>query len=83
MALSPDLTLDELRLAMAGDVAAAAVFDGWSAAAVASAAEVLGVNPAVAAIAFEGSNPSIPATHCCFALGAYNRAFRRLSAAWQ
>lgn len=54
-ALSPDLTLDELRLAMAGEVAAAAVFDGWSAAAVESAAAVLGVNPAVAAIAFEGS----------------------------
>lgn len=55
MALSPDLTLDELRLAMAGEVAAAAVFDGWSAAAVESAAEALGVNPAVAAVAFEGT----------------------------
>lgn len=52
--LSPDLTLDELRLAMADEVAAAAVFDGWSAAAVESAAQVLGVNPAVAAVAFEG-----------------------------
>lgn len=53
--LSQDLTLDELRLAVAGEVAAAAVFDGWSAAAVESAAHALGVNPAVAAIAFEGS----------------------------
>ncbi|HMP56441.1 MAG TPA: COQ9 family protein [Novosphingobium sp.] len=52
--LSPDLTLDELRLAMAGEVAAAAVFDGWSAAAVASAADVLGVNTDIAAVAFKG-----------------------------
>lgn len=51
-ALPADLTLDELRLAMAGEVASAAVFDGWGAAAVASAADVLGVDRNVAGVAF-------------------------------
>ena len=47
-----DLTLDELRLALAPAIADAAVFDGWSKAAVASAAKTLGADPAVAALAF-------------------------------
>jgi ubiquinone biosynthesis protein COQ9 len=46
------LTLPELRLALAPALAEAAMFDGWSAAAVAHAAEVEGVDPAIAALAF-------------------------------
>ncbi|MBC2666028.1 COQ9 family protein [Novosphingobium flavum] len=49
-----DLTLDELRLALAPGVAGAAVFDGWSTEAVDNAAAALGVAPAVARIAFPG-----------------------------
>lgn len=49
-----DLTLDELRLAMAPTVAEAAIFDGWSADAVAAAANDLAVDPDVAALAFPG-----------------------------
>lgn len=47
-----DLTLPELRLFLAPDVAAAAVFDGWTDVAVEQAAEGHGVNPAVARLAF-------------------------------
>jgi ubiquinone biosynthesis protein COQ9 len=47
-------TLDDLRKALAPHVAAAAVFDGWSDAAVASAAASQGVDPALAAYAFKG-----------------------------
>ncbi|WP_374408504.1 COQ9 family protein [Pelagerythrobacter sp.] len=54
MALSADLTLDELRVALAPAVADAAVFDGWSDAAVRSAAEAEGVDPDVAALAYNG-----------------------------
>lgn len=50
----PDLTLDELRLALAPGLAEAAAFDGWTGEAVASAAAGIGVDPAVAAIAFPG-----------------------------
>lgn len=49
-----DLTVDELRLALAPRIAAAAAFDGWSAEAVANAAGEAGVDPAVAAYAFRG-----------------------------
>ena len=49
-----DLTLDELRLALAPAVASAAIFDGWSKTAVATAARSEGVDPAVAALAFSG-----------------------------
>lgn len=49
-----DLTLDELRLAMAPTVAEAAIFDGWSADAVAAAANDLGVDADVAALAYPG-----------------------------
>lgn len=51
-----DMTLDEIRLELAGEVALSAVFDGWSAAAVLAAAEAQGVNPAVAAAAFPGGS---------------------------
>lgn len=51
--ISPDATLDEIRLALAPAVAEAAVFDGWSDEAVESAARQQGVDPAVAAYAFK------------------------------
>lgn len=49
-----DMTLDELRLALAPQIAAAAVFDGWSDAALAVAAEDAGVKPEVARLAYPG-----------------------------
>ena len=49
-----DLTLDELRLALAPRLAEAAVFDGWTEAAVNNAAQGQGVAPATARIAFPG-----------------------------
>ncbi len=49
-----DMTLDELRLALAPQIAAAAVFDGWSDAALSLAAEDNGVKPEVARMAFPG-----------------------------
>ncbi len=54
MADAADLTVEEIRLLLAPKIAAAAVFDGWSAAAVAGAAAQAGVDPAVAAYAFSG-----------------------------
>ena len=47
-----DLPLDDLRLALAPAIAEAAVFDGWSEAAVVSAAEAAGVSADVALYAF-------------------------------
>ena len=49
-----DLTLDELRLAMAPKVAEAAIFDGWGDDAVAAAANDLQVDPDVAALVYPG-----------------------------
>ncbi len=49
-----NLTLDELRLELAPEIAAAAGFDGWSAEAVESAAAALGCNLRVALAAFPG-----------------------------
>ena len=49
-----DLTLDELRLALAPAVADAAIFDGWRQEAVDNAALAHGVKPEVARIAFPG-----------------------------
>lgn len=49
-----DLTLDELRLALAPAIADAAVFDGWSDAALVSACEMTGVDPDVARLAYPG-----------------------------
>lgn len=48
-----DMTLDELRLELAGEVASSAVFDGWSEAAVDNAAMARGADPRVARIAFD------------------------------
>ena len=54
MAQAADLTLDELRLELAQPVAESAIFDGWSDAALVSAAEAKGVDPAIARLAFPG-----------------------------
>ena len=54
MAVSPDLTLDELRIALAPAVADSAVFDGWTDLAVANAANLQGADPEVARFAFKG-----------------------------
>lgn len=52
--LPPDPTLDEIRLALAPLVAENAAFDGWNLSAVESAAQTLGIAPAIAEIAFPG-----------------------------
>jgi len=49
-----DRTLDELRLALAPEIAAAAAFDGWTDAALEQAASLAGVPLAVARLAFAG-----------------------------
>lgn len=49
-----DMTLAEIRLALAPQIAADAAFDGWSLAAAESAATAAGVDPATARIAFPG-----------------------------
>ena len=54
MAVSSDLTLAELRIALAPAVAEAAVFDGWTPLAVTNAADIEGVDPEVAKFAFKG-----------------------------
>jgi ubiquinone biosynthesis protein COQ9 len=50
--VADDRTLDELRIALAPEIARAAVFDGWSDAALIQAAALAGVDPAVARLAF-------------------------------
>ena len=54
MAAAADMTLDELRLHLAPQIAAAAIFDGWSDAALLGASQAAGVDPAVARLAFPG-----------------------------
>ena len=49
-----DLTLDELRVALAPAIADAAIFDGWSDAALDMAAAQMDVDPDVARLAFKG-----------------------------
>ena len=51
-----DLTLDELRLALAPGIAEAAVFDGWTAEALDMAADQLGADRDVARLAFKGES---------------------------
>ena len=58
MAISPDLTLDELRIALAPAIADAAVFDGWTPLAVINAAAAEGVDPEVAKFAFKAEGLS-------------------------
>lgn len=57
MTIDKDATLDEIRLALAPEVATAAMFDGWSDAALVSAAESAGIDPAVARLAFPAKGP--------------------------
>lgn len=59
MAISADLTLDALRAALAHAVADAAVFDGWTRAAVVAAAEAEGADPAVAVLAFKADGTDV------------------------
>ncbi len=47
-----DMTLDELRVALAPDIAASAIFDGWNETALIAAAEMAGVDVDVAKLAF-------------------------------
>lgn len=54
MTQAADLTLDELRLRLAPLIAEAAIFDGWSDAALVNASTAQGVDPAVARLAFSG-----------------------------
>lgn len=56
IAAAADLTLDELRLALAPAIADGAVFDGWTDAALVSAAAMDGVDPDVARLAFPGGS---------------------------
>ncbi|MEE4201773.1 COQ9 family protein [Erythrobacter sp.] len=55
MTASPDfadMTLDELRLALAPDIAASAIFDGWNETALVAAAEMAGADVDIAKLAF-------------------------------
>ncbi|MEP0392439.1 MAG: COQ9 family protein [Erythrobacter sp.] len=47
-----DMTLDELRVALAPEIAASAVFDGWNETALVAAAEMVGADVDVAKLAF-------------------------------
>jgi ubiquinone biosynthesis protein COQ9 len=47
-----DMTLDELAIALGPEIAASAVFDGWNDTALEAAAEMAGVDPDVARLAF-------------------------------
>ena len=46
-----DMTLDELRIALAPDIAASAIFDGWNETALVAAAEMAGADVDVAKLA--------------------------------
>ncbi len=50
----PDMTLEELRIALAPDIAASAIFDGWNETALEAAAEMAGADVDVAKLAFKG-----------------------------
>ena len=52
-----ELTLDELRVALAPDIAASAIFDGWNETALVAAAEMAGCDIDVARLAFPGAKP--------------------------
>jgi len=52
--IAQDATLDEIRLALAPEIAAQAVFDGWGDEALLAAAEMTGLDPALARLAFKG-----------------------------
>ena len=52
--LSFDPTLDEIRAALAPEIAVHAAFDGWNDTAVMAAAQEMGVDPDIAKLAFKG-----------------------------
>jgi len=52
-----DMTLDELRIALAPDIAASAIFDGWNETALMAAAEMAGADPDIVRLAFPGARP--------------------------
>jgi ubiquinone biosynthesis protein COQ9 len=52
-----EMTLDELAVALAPDIAASAIFDGWNETALIAAAEMAGVDPDVAKLAFPADAP--------------------------
>ncbi|MFN3989638.1 MAG: COQ9 family protein [Erythrobacter sp.] len=52
-----DMTLDELAVALAPDIAASAIFDGWNETALVAAAEMAGVDVDVARLAFPADAP--------------------------
>ena len=56
-----DLTLDELRLALAPAIADAAVFDGWTDDALVMAADQMGADVDVARLAFKGKGGGVSA----------------------
>ena len=56
-----DLTLDELRLALAPAIADAAVFDGWTDEALVMAADQMGADLDVARLAFKGKGGGVSA----------------------
>ncbi|BDI60275.1 COQ9 family protein [Qipengyuania nanhaisediminis] len=47
-----DMTLDELRIALAPEIAASAIFDGWNETALVTAAEMAGADPDILRLAF-------------------------------
>ena len=48
-----DMTLDELRVALAPEIAASAIFDGWNETALLAAADMAGCDPDIARLAFK------------------------------
>ncbi len=52
-----DMTLDELRVALAPDIAASAIFDGWNETALLAAADMAGVDADIARLAFPRARP--------------------------
>jgi ubiquinone biosynthesis protein COQ9 len=54
-----DMTLDELRVALAPDIAASAIFDGWNETALTAAAEMAGCDPDIARLAFKDSGSNL------------------------
>ena len=77
MAAAADMTLDELRLHLAPQIAAAAIFDGWSDAALVSASEMAGVDPAVARLAFLGGPMDMIAAWVASVDAQMDKAFDR------
>src|SRR6478736_523265 len=77
MTAAADLTLDELRLELAPRIAAAAIFDGWSEAALVSASEAAGADPAVARLAFPGGAMDMIAAWVASIDGQMEQAFDR------